>query len=85
PMVNLNADIQVARQQGIELLPLTAFPLSVGEVAREGFGLEFDNQVSSVPARYNMLSRYAAASQGNAGYQYDRAATLTAIRAYHQT
>ncbi|WP_422347343.1 pyridine nucleotide transhydrogenase [Stenotrophomonas sp. DR009] len=85
PMVNLNADIQAARQRGIALLHLTGVPLSVGEVAREGFGLEFDNQVSSAPACYNMLSRYATDSQGNAGYQYDRTATLTAIRAYHQT
>lgn len=85
PMVNLKADLQAARQQHIELLHLTSTPISVGEIAREVFGRQLDDTPSAEPARYNMLSRHAPDSQGNPGYQYDRRATLTALRAYHQS
>ncbi|MDH6332315.1 hypothetical protein M2299_003169 [Stenotrophomonas sp. 1278] len=85
PMVNLNADIQAARREDIDLLHLTGAPLSVSEVALQGFDLPFDNAISDAPASYNMLSRHAAGPGGSPGYQYDRRAVLTAIRAYHQT
>ena len=86
PMVNLWADLQVAMTHALDLLHLTAEPLSVAEVAREGFGRDFENRVEGrSPAVYDLRSRHAALFGGEAGYQYDRRASLMAIRAYAQS
>ena len=61
PMVNLWGDLQRALEAGITLLHLTAAPLDICEVAREGFGLEFANRVEGrAPARYDLRTRHAA-------------------------
>lgn len=80
PMVNLWWDIEAALAAGIRLLHLTAAPLSLSEIARAGFGREFRNERPGQPARYDFRSRYVAD-----GYQYDRVASLLAIRAYAQS
>jgi dTDP-4-dehydrorhamnose reductase len=86
PMVNLWNDLQVAQRAGLELLHLTAEPLSVADVAREGFGFEFDNHVETrTPPRYDFQTRHAAAFGGRGRYTYSRAESLLAIRAYAQS
>lgn len=85
PMVNLYSDLQAARRQGLSLLHLTSEPLSVGEVACKGFNLSFENVPATRPASYDMRSRHACGADGRPGYQYDKGATLLAIRAYHQS
>jgi hypothetical protein len=80
PMVNLWWDLQAALSQGRSLLHLTAAPLAVSEVAAEGFGIAFTNVLTGAAARYDFRSVHAAG-----GYQYGRAASLQAIRAYAQS
>lgn len=86
PMVNLYSDLQTARAQEVRLLHLTSEPISVADVARSAFNLDFNNvPASAVPASYDMRSIHATARDGASGYQYNRQATLLAIRAYHQS
>jgi nucleoside-diphosphate-sugar epimerase len=86
PMVNLWNDLQTALNAGLDLLHLTAAPVTIGEVAREGFGIAFDGRVEGrEPARYDLQTRHAALF-GNAGrYTCARRESLTAIRAYAQS
>jgi dTDP-4-dehydrorhamnose reductase len=85
PMVNLWADLQTALQAGLHLLHLTAEPLSVADVSQLGFGRPFRNHLPPAPASYDLRTRHAAAFGSSGPYQYDRRASLLAIRAYAQT
>jgi nucleoside-diphosphate-sugar epimerase len=86
PMVNLWADLQVAMDAGLSLVHLTAEPVSIGEVAQGGFGLDFTNVVEGrTPASYDFRTRHADLFGGAAPYQYDKRASLTAVRAYAQS
>ena len=85
-MVNLWADLRAAIGAGLGLVHLTAEPLSVAEVAREGFGRDFDNIVEGrTPAAYGLRTRHAALFGGTGAYQYSRRESLMAIRAYAQS
>ena len=85
PMVNLWADIQTALQAGLELVHLTAEPVPVADVAREGFGREFSQILPAPPAIYDFQTEFAALFGGHGRYQYSRRETLLAIRAYAQS
>lgn len=85
PMVNLWYDIRVAIEAGLKLLHLTAEPLSVGDVAVQGFGRAFEQVLPGAPARYDMRSIHAALFGRSGGYQYDARESLLAIRAYAQS
>jgi len=85
PMVNLWYDLQTALQAGRKLVHLSAEPISVAEVAAQGFGQPFDQALASAPAFYDLRSRYATLFGGKEGYQYSRRETLLAIRAYAQS
>lgn len=85
PMVSLWADLQTVLANGLPLVHLTAEPVSVAEVARQGFGRDFDNRVVDTPARYDFRSRHAALFGGSGAYQYSRRESLLAVRAYAQS
>ncbi|MBL8357175.1 MAG: pyridine nucleotide transhydrogenase, partial [Delftia acidovorans] len=85
PMVNLWRDIRVGLDAGLDLLHLTAAPLSVAEVARDGFDRVLDQPRDGPPARYDMRSIHAARFGGADGYQYSRRESLLAIRCYAQS
>jgi dTDP-4-dehydrorhamnose reductase len=85
PMVNLWKDIEVGLDAGLRLLHLTAAPISVAEVAREGFGRDFGQAVVTSPAEYDLRSRYASLFGVTGPYQYSKRETLLAVRAYVQS
>jgi len=85
PMVNLWYDIQTALKSGLRLVHLTAAPISVAEVCRQGFGKTFDQELPGTPARYDMRTRYASVFGGQGTYQYNVRETVQAIRAYAQS
>lgn len=84
PMVNLWSDIQTALNQQLKLVHLTSEPISVSEVAENGFGFKFENVVLPQFASYDMKSEYAHFYQGK-DYQYTKKDVLLAIRAYAQS
>ena len=87
PMVNLWTDIQKALKSGLNLVHLTAEPVSVAEVARVGFGQNFTQIIDGVtPVRYDFRTLYANlwGREGGA-YQYSREDSLRAICDYAET
>jgi nucleoside-diphosphate-sugar epimerase len=85
PLVNLWPDIQTAIRSGLSCVHLTAEAVSVREVAAEGFGFDFTNELRTAPARYDFQSAYAAGFGAVSRYQYSRRETLMAVRAYAQS
>ena len=85
PMVNLWSDIQTALNAGLKLLHLTAEPISVADVSRQGFGKSFDNALASRPATYDLRTRHAQLFGASGHYQYSARETIQAIRAYAQS
>jgi hypothetical protein len=85
PMVNLWYDIQKALDIGLKLVHLTAEPVSVCEVALQGFGKAFENKLESNPVFYDFRTKYASELGGNSHYQYNKRESLQAIRAYAQS
>ena len=84
PMVNLWYDIQTALNAGIKLLHLTAEPISVADVSKQGFGKFFDHTLANIPATYDMRTRHAQIFGAPGHYQYSKRETIQAIRAYAQ-
>ena len=85
PMVNLWLDIQTALVNNLKLVHLTAEPISVAEIARKGFGLDFTQTFKNSPVRYDMRSIYAKLFSSQNVYQYSQKETLLAVRAYAQS
>jgi hypothetical protein len=85
PMVNLWWDLQTALREGLTLIHLTAEPVRVAEVALEGFGRAFGQELPGTPAVYDFQSNYAELFGGRGRYQYSRRETIQAVRAYAQS
>lgn len=85
PMINLWFDINIALQNRLSLVHLTAAPLSVAEVAELGFGFEFSNHVQQMPGHYQVKSCHSSLFTGNEDYQYNKRESLMAIRSYAQS
>jgi hypothetical protein len=85
PMVNLWADLQLALGAGLSVVHLPAEPLSIREVAEEGFGRPFENVLERPPASYDLQTQHAAVFGGEGVYAYSKRESLMAIRAYAQS
>lgn len=85
PMVNLWSDIKVALSAGLSLVHLTAEPISVKDLADDGFGKEFTNILERPPAAYDFQSKHALVFSGSGKYTYTRRETLLAVRTYAQS
>lgn len=85
PMVNLWSDIGTALAAGLKLVHLTAAPVTVAQVAQEGFGKAFDQTRDGTPAAYDMQACHAQVFGGTGAYQYSERETFQAIRAYAQS
>lgn len=85
PMVNLWSDIQTSLAARLQLVHLTASPVTVADVATLGFNLPFSNHLDAMPARYDFRTRHASLFGGQQGYQYCARETVQAIRCYAQS
>lgn len=85
PTVNLWFDLERALGAGLSLVNLTAEPISVAEVAEDGFGKALHSELPSQPARYDMRTRHGALFGGATHYQYSKREAVLAIRAYAQS
>ena len=75
-------DITAARTHGLGTVNFAVEPVSVRDVAREGFGLEFENPLAVNPARYDMRTKYATLLGGTVPYLASRYEVLAAIRGF---
>ena len=85
PMVNLWCDIKIALNKGLNLVHLTAEPVSTKIISKEGFGRDFHNEFSSAPANYDMQTKYADIYGVNGLYQYSSKESIQAVRTYAQS
>lgn len=85
PMINLWYDIQTALNSGLNLVHLTAEPISVADVSEKGFGKIFNQTVTTAPAKYDLRTQHASLFGGHGHYQYNSRETIQAIRAYAQS
>lgn len=81
-LARLWKDVQTALEAGLSLVNFATEPVSVREVAREAFGLDFANDPGVKPARYDMKSRHAAVFGGRGGYLYSREQVLGELKAF---
>ena len=85
PMVNLWYDIKAALNAGLNLVHLTAEPIRVSDLALDGFGRNFANELNGTPARYDFQTRHASLFGVSGRYQYSAKETVQAVRAYAQS
>lgn len=86
PMVNLWRDLLVAVKHEMTVVNFSAEPISVADVAKLGFNMDFAQQLEGrTPAIYDMHSSRAELFGGRGPYLYDRRETILAIRAYAQS
>lgn len=75
-------DIAAAIDNELPLVHLPTEPVSVAEVARTGFGIEFDSPASSPAASYDVHTRYAPLFGGSGSYIEPKAQELAAIAGF---
>jgi nucleoside-diphosphate-sugar epimerase len=75
-------DIEVALGEGLRVVNFATEPVSVREVARDGFGFHFANEVAREPARYDFRSRHDRIFGGSAGYLYTKSRVLQELRSF---
>lgn len=78
----LNADIERALSLDIGLMHLATEPVSVAEIAKSAFGLDFDNEVTANPARYDVRTRYASAFEGSGSYIENAADVMRGVKEF---
>jgi hypothetical protein len=85
PMVNLWYDIQIALRASLNLLHLTAEPISVADVSLNCFGVEFNLELTGDPIIYDFRTIHSKLFHSSGNYQYKKQEVILAIRAYVQS
>jgi len=80
--VDLWRDIQVALEHGLERVNFATEPLTVREMARAAFGLEFSNRPATPPASYDFRTKYSHLFGGAKGYLRTKFQVLAALKAF---
>ena len=75
-------DIEIARRHELELAHLATEPVSVSAIAREAFGMKFENPGAPAPVRYDMHTKHAALFGGAGPYVMSRSEVLAEIAAF---
>jgi nucleoside-diphosphate-sugar epimerase len=78
-LARLWSDIEIALNAELPVVHLATPPVSVTEVARVAFGMEFSNEIVSQPARYDMRTRHADLFGGHGYYIEDTRDELASI------
>lgn len=82
-LADLTSDLNRAVDARLSLLHCGAEPVTVAEMARSAFDIEFDCRPESVPvARYDMRTRHAAMFGGVGGYLRDKRTVLSSLRRF---
>lgn len=75
-------DVETAMRHELAVVHLATEPVSVADVARVSFGLQFTNEVLPTPPRYDIRSQHAALFGGSGWYVESAKQTLDGIAAY---
>jgi nucleoside-diphosphate-sugar epimerase len=68
-------DLDISLHNRLPLVHLPTEPVSVADVARVAFGVEFDNRVAPTPARYDVRTRHASLFGGGGAGRYIESST----------
>ncbi len=79
---NLWKDIERSLGHALALVNFATEPVSVGQIAREAFGMAFENRPASKPARYDFRTKYDRMFGGPRGYFYSQQQVLEAMRRF---
>ena len=72
-------DIEAALARKLTLVHLVPEPVSLADVAREAFDVEFTNEIGHTPVRYDVHTKYAEVFGGTAPYIEPRTRELASI------
>lgn len=73
-------DIKIALENNIKLLNITTEPVTVREIAKECFALDFTNETENKPASYDIKTKYDSLYGGENGYMYSKDTVLKDIK-----
>jgi len=82
PTRHLWRDVARTRELALPLVNFATEPLSVGRIALDAFGFQFDNPDPPPPASYDVQTMHASAYGQSGSYLYDAAAILSELRDY---
>ena len=79
----LSEHIDIAIENGLELVNFATQPVTACEVAREVFGMDFTNENNSrPPANYDIKTKHYKLFSGADGYIYDKHQVISQIKDY---
>ncbi len=81
-LTRLWSDIERVREAGLSLMNVATEPVTVAAVAKEAFGLDFENPKALKPARYDMKTKNAAVLGGKGEYIQTAAEVLSDMAAF---
>jgi len=82
-VTRLWGDIERARALGLRLLNVATEPVSVRQLARDAFGMDFNHtRADQAPARYDFRSRHAHLFGGTQGYLYGAERVLSDMKRF---
>lgn len=84
-LARLGRDVETALACGLELVNLATEPVTVGDIAAHGFGLDLPARPDRPVVYYDMRTRHAAAFGGRGDYLETRDAVLAGIRAFAES
>ncbi|HEY7153064.1 MAG TPA: NAD-dependent epimerase/dehydratase family protein [Gemmataceae bacterium] len=73
------SDIRLAVGAGLSLVHLATQPISMVEVARSAFGMEWNNHLPATPPAYDLRTRHAALYGGAKGYIREKTRVLAEL------
>lgn len=76
------SDVETAMANELPLVHLPPEPVSVADVARAAFDIEFTNEVAPTPARYDIHTKYAELLGGSGNYTQTKTDELAGIAAF---
>ena len=79
------SDIEIILEERLPVVHMATEPVSMAEVARAAFGLEFTNEVAPTPPCYDLHTRFARLFGGVGTYIEPRDRVLAFIREYVAT
>ena len=81
-LARLSHDLDVAEGASLRLVHFATEPVTVGRVAREAFGIDFDNVLPATPAAYDVRTEHAAAFGRGGAYLATADEVLAGMRAF---
>lgn len=77
-------DITIARDNNIKTINIASEPISAHELARECFGINFDNITEKPPVKYNMKTKYSSIFNSHDGYIYNKQTIIEEIKNFRK-